>query len=138
MQLANVGENFRKELDQRAISKGCTRTPGLAYGSLVSQSYVFHSKSIGYLLEDEHLTLRVTPQPPQTALIAAAQYAINPNRSVASYESDMYEEVKLDWNMEFSAWILHKGSDGSLLGIDDTSFFDDENLAQCCVNWLCN
>lgn len=137
MQSTAAGEDFRRELDQRAISKGATRTPGFAHANMVSQGYTFGGKVLQYLVQGESLILRVTPDAPQGALLGAVQFALDPSRSARDHEAAMMQEIKLDWNLEFSAWLLQKGSDGGLLGIDDKSFFDDENLAQCCVNWLC-
>jgi hypothetical protein len=133
----NIDEDFRKELDDRANSKGCQRAPGFAYGDMVSQGYSFRGKIFQYIIVGEQLIMRVTPDAPQGALLGAVRHALDPSLSPSEHEAQMVEEIRMTWNDELSRWLLQKNSDGSLLGIDDR-LFDHENLAQCCVNWLCN
>jgi hypothetical protein len=82
--------------------------------------------------------MRVTPDAPQGALLGAIRHALEPSLSAGEHEARLVEEIRMNWNEELARWLLQKKSDGSLLGLDDRSLFDHENLAQCCVNWLCN
>lgn len=134
-----VGEDFRRELDQRLKSKGATyANTGLSYGNIVSQGYIFHGKVLEYFIEGPHLTLQITVDAPQSAILAAVEHAINPRLSDAQHELRRAQKIRLQWSFELTSWLLENGCDGSLLGIDSKSVFDDENLAQCCVNWLCD
>lgn len=137
MQSAVIGEEFRRELDQRAVSKGASRIPGFAYGNIAGQGYCFGGKVLQYIVNGSELIMRLTPDAPQGALLGAIKHALDPSSSALEHEANMLQEIKLNWNEELSAWLLQKSSDGRLLGIDEKSFFDNENLAQCCVNWLC-
>ncbi len=133
-----LGESFRRELDQRATSKGAARMPGFAYANTVGQGYTFKGKVLQYILEAAELVLRVTPDAPHGAMLGVVQHALDPSFSADEHEAQMLQEIRLNWNQELQSWLLQKGHDGGRLGLDAKSVFDDENLAQCCVNWLCS
>jgi len=138
MQPAVIGEDFRRELDQRAVSRDATRIQGFSYRDMAGHGYCFKGKVLQYIVDGDLLIMRVSPDAPQGAVLGIVQHALDPSMSASQHEAKMLQEIRLQWNQEFSAWLLQKGSDGSVLGFDAKSFFDDENLAQCCVNWLCN
>lgn len=137
MQSKIIGESFRCELDERAISKGASRRPGFANGVMVVQGYTFGGKFLQYLLQGYVLTLTVIPDGPQAALAGAVQHAQDPSRSAREHADAMKAEITLSWDAEFLGWLLEDGSDGSPLGIGESSYFSDESLAQCCAEWLC-
>lgn len=89
------------------------------------------------MVDGDHLLLRVTPDSPQSSLLGGVRHALDPSLSVSEHEARMVQEIRLDWSQLRTGWLLQNGSNGELLGIDDRSRFDSENLAQCCVNWLC-
>jgi hypothetical protein len=130
-------DEFRKELDTRAVSRGCTRLLGSSYGSLVWQGYTFGGKQLEFVRDEYQLTLRVSLNGPQSALTAAIMHAIEPGRSREQHERTLREDVQLRWIPEKRLWILESGQ-GKLLGLGSIEAFDNETLAQCCVNWLCS
>lgn len=141
MQSSNLADDFRRELHDRATSKGSSTLPGLSYptgngSTSTRQGYTFNQKELWYNLEGTDLTLRVSLQSHAAGLVAAARYAIEPNIPASVHEQQLKTEIHLTWNGQ--QWQLQADSDGNVLGLPGRKLFDNENLAQCCVNWLCS
>lgn len=57
-------DDFRRELDQRAISRGCTRLPGAAFGSDVGvyQGYSFtNGRKLDFIANDRSIRVQLRP-----------------------------------------------------------------------------
>ena len=133
--------DFREELDQRAIGCGCKRLSGAAWGSEsgTTQGYSFtNGYTLQYIANDSLIKVQLRPQPSQGALAAGIQHAINPSIASSTYEERMITDLVFKWDSTQHLWELQSESQSNYRGSYYNSPLNSEDLAQSLVNWLCN
>lgn len=155
--------DFRKELDKKAISRGCTRLPGASFGSELgtSQGYSFiNGRILNFIANDKYIEVHLQPQPPKARSDAMTQQAINSNIPSTIYNECITQVLLFNWENSSRLWVLQSPQSQSnyegLYDIDGKSLgqhlvikpsskegkrvvvsLSSENIAQSLVNWLC-
>ena len=132
--------DFREELDQRAIGCSCNRLPGAALEPEIgtTQGYSFtNGYTLQYIANDSLIKVQLRPQP-WGALAAGVQPTINFSIAPSTYEERMITDLVFKWDSTQHLWELQSESQSNYRGSYYNSPLNSEDLAQSLVNWLCN
>jgi hypothetical protein len=110
--------DFRMELDQRAISKGCTRLIGASFGREIGtyQGYSFRNgNTLHYMISNSAVRLQLRPQPHLAAIFALKEHAIQPNISASEFEGRLTQNLQFTWDSKRNLWVLQSESNRAMV-----------------------